>query len=339
MKANFKKNPIRIRKKVNKKTIDKEVKKEVVKDLKKIVRNSDKKTYFTRNQSQIAPKLHNYGLSLMYPEKYIAKVPRCFSATISMHRRVVINLACNASGALGLLWNPFSLSDTTTPTSTFFYDNDPGYVPSTSTIGVQPSAAAFGTAVTLNTVLGYRVVSASMIVTSQSSTLNNTGTMTCYVPKLPVAAGVTAGATVCPANLYSGFYLPSSVNDSSQKLINLSGNQAARSVWLPVDACAFEFININSNSYALATVTGIPYLSTVVTGAVPSSYFRIECFVNYEILPAQASSLQGLEYTNSDLTDPFLVLSEVSNKLYKQQVTAISANVVVPAMKLSIGQL
>lgn len=278
-----------------------------------------------------------YFKTLMMPELYFCKLPRRPVASILIKRKITYNFAAGTLGALGIAWNPASLSDVTDGKSTLFMVNNATY-DGVSTIGTPASSTcqAFASQITANTVCEYRVISASMHVIPQTSVLNQSGSIHGGVIRM---SGLVPNAPAFTTAVYNSVLLtPNLMNDKTYTVSSVSAQQGLRLLWYPQDEAQFELLKINTNHVSTDANAQANQLIAVVTGAAAAAPFRVDCYINYEVTPAVGSSYQGLETLVDDTTDPFLVINDIIVNHYCDLVTQIPAASTLSALGNEIVQ-
>ncbi len=237
-----------------------------------------------------------YLPGLLMPERaYGLKVPGMADSTVSLRRKVTLNLTANALGALGIVFQPNYLSDGSSSTSPIYVNSNSTYDGTTSNGSTAPLAnGGWSVSITTGAVAQYRLVSAAMHVIPQTSVLNQAGTIHGALTKVrqqPVTAVASPMSTDVTSSLY-----PTYQNTPYYSAASISAMEGLRIIWVPNDECMLEFCNINTN---LATLDGanqtVNTIVATVVGAAASAPFRVDLYMNYEVIPAVGSILQGME--------------------------------------------
>lgn len=122
------------------------------------------------------------------------------------------------------------------------------------------------------------------------------------IPVAPAATTTTYDLTPFPTSFN---------NDVTYNFASVSAMQGLRHIWYPLDDCSNEFLRINTNFMNTDSNTNVNTLLGIVSGAAAGAPFRIDCFVNYEVIAAPGSTLQGMETLIEDKTDPYLVIQDL----------------------------
>jgi hypothetical protein len=245
----------------------------------------------------------------MIPEEAIgSRISGLPDMTVTIHRKFSFNLLTNALGVANVIWQPASLVDTATLSSTLWSvaASNATYDGVSVAGSTAPVNIVHNQQITPLAVLGYRLVSASMHVVPQSSVLNQAGTIHAALIKAPVAPLGTYGGT-CPANVATLEFYPNFQDNVYYGAASISNQEAARILWVPHDSCYTEFTNIN-NSYAVAdSVEQINTIAVVVVGAGASQSLRVDLYQNFEVTVPQSSILQGMEDFSIESERPEMV--------------------------------
>jgi hypothetical protein len=247
---------------------------------------------------------NDYMDTLLYPEcNHATRVPGKSAATVAWHRKFTFQIATTpaGTGAVGVFWQPCGLSDATNNRSTVYLTN--ATYDGVTTIGALEAASIATLTITDGVASAYRLVSASMHIVPQAAVNAQQGTI--HAALIPMKPQLLAGVgTASTAGTTAQTLVGALQNTPYYKEASISALEGARIVWMPEDECPLEFcavnanLNIegstNSNNTLVANIVGCP--SGVGTTATT---FRVDLYVNFELLPAAASVLQGSEsYTN-----------------------------------------
>jgi hypothetical protein len=228
--------------------------------------------------------------SLLVPEyAFDSKYPGTADATIALHRKQTVNVTANAGGAVGVLWQPFFLANTSAGTNTFFVNNTLAYN-GFNNLGTGTVSQSLDLQINSGTVGAYRLVSASMHIIPQSSVLNQAGSIHGAMYKAnqsqPIASG-SAFTSDVNALLYPNFQ-----NTPYYNCASVSAMQGIRIIWVPNDQCFTEFTTLGA-----VPTSGDQQNSLVgvVVNAAASATFRVDLYANYEVVPITGSILSGME--------------------------------------------
>lgn len=221
-----------------------------------------------------------------------AKVSGVPDRTISLSRRSTFTITTNALGAHSLLWFPELLSDNTAQATTLFLNNAGAY--DGSTVPANYVAQYFSQNVTQNSVSDYRLVSAAIRISPQSSVLNQQGSMYASVHPLLVNPPSVTGGAYGGSNLIS--LIPNIEQNPQYQTCSVSAMQGLRAVWAPNDVCQLEFNNINTNIATGSANTDSSYtIICIIAGASTNQNFKVDLYTNYEVHSAFGSILCGME--------------------------------------------
>jgi len=246
---------------------------------------------------QRGPRLMNsdssYLDAILSPENCMnAKVSGLTDATVSIKRKVTLNLTSNALGALGIIWAPYSLAETSSALSTLGVNAGIAY-DGISILSTGFVATAMPQNISNTSVQGYRLVSASMHVVPQASVLNQAGSIHACLTKLTSIAP-TSNTSPIIFDVGSGF-VPFIENTPYYNCASISNMEGIRVIWVPNDPCTLEFAKINTNlANQGASDESVNACIAIVQGA-PSANFRVDLYQNFEVIPQFGSILQGME--------------------------------------------
>jgi hypothetical protein len=279
----------------------------------------NKDRFFTpKPRSENAIGEPGYLYSLLSPETSIgAKIPGTADASVPFHRRITITAQANAIGAMGILWQPTALNDTTTATSTLFINNSVGY-DGVSVLGVNALAVATNFGLTTGTAIGWRLVSASMHFKTNASVLNSAGKVNYAVIPFkgvpPQATGITLATATGSTDNY--LFVSNFENAKLSGTADIEQGHNARLLWFPSFPTHQVFVEPNNN-YQTGN-TGAAYqeqaLVMVATGLIANQLMTIDLYVNYELQPISGSILQGMETICSHNRSAIDVLKELRLK-------------------------
>lgn len=217
-----------------------------------------------------------YLLSLFNPFKHRhARVPSEIptpSATFSL--RSNINLTTNASGNVAFAYSPFYLAGAGSTTTSFAINNDAtltGAAANNFFIGQN-----IGQALPAPLYNRYRLVSAGIKLTFTSSLLNSTGFATLG---FDIGGTTASGAVGTAINTFQQYGSFEAIENSYYKDIKgLRNGESIESLWLPIDAAAYDFKTMNLDN---------PYGNLIgyISGAPPTTVVaRVDIVMNYEAL-------------------------------------------------------
>jgi len=254
----------------------------------------------------------SYLESLLYPEcAHNSKIPGMCDLTVSIRRKVTYNITANALGAVGILWQPHYLSDTTSAVCNFYINNNSTY-DGTTTIGSTNLSSVYASqAITPGAVQGWRLVSACISVIPQASVLNQAGSIhgaiikSLCVPPVGAGGGYSGGSSTVTL-------LPNFQNHPSYREASISAMEAMRMIYVPNDICYLDFCEMNKNQGSKDSASETNICVFDIVGAGANAPFRVDLTWNYELEPAANSILLGMETLCADNTTPSSVWRDVA---------------------------
>lgn len=229
-----------------------------------------------------------------------AKIPGLADMSIALHRKLTFNLTTNTLGAAALFFFPYGLSDLSTigtagNSSIFFTSPSNLTFDGVTTVGTSnPTASQCNFNITAGSVAQYRCVSASIHIIPQSSVLNQAGSI--HASLLPLPAQFLMNPSGALSSVVAqACLIPTLSNTPHYSEASVSAMEGMRVIWLPNDECLLEFANINTSAASDNSNSCFNAMVATIVGTVPASLFRIDCYMNYEIVPTPTSVLVGME--------------------------------------------
>jgi hypothetical protein len=245
------------------------------------------------------PICNAYTDTLLQPQFYkgVGVPGQLGAATIALHRHITVPVTTNAGGFIAVSFQPYSLHDINDVKSTLGLCNGALYDGATN---ISFIAQAYNMSLGGAQLDGFRLVSAEMQVHPQISLLNMNGTLygavTHYDNVLPVAPGSTLNYpnnNAIAANIENYEY-----ND----VANVSQQVGLRMIYTPADLHDFQFYTSDFDEIA-GTERECTFI-VVGAGFPATSKFNLEIYLNFELLPAVGSILQGMEKVFRDAHAP-----------------------------------
>jgi len=233
-----------------------------------------------------------YLESLLFPERAVgSKIPGMTDSTIAFKRKTTINATANVLGALGIVWQPNTLSDNTAGLSTLFLSSAATYNGSNVATAI---ATAMPQSTTAGSVQSYRLVSSSIHIIPQASVLNQQGTIHGALIKVPSVVPTGPPSGVGAMDQYMN--IANIDNAPFYTAASISNMEGLRMIWIPNDQCLLEFALINTNTASQGGADeSINTFCAVIVGATSGQSFRIDLYQNFEVTSAFGSTLQGME--------------------------------------------
>jgi len=252
----------------------------------------------------------SYQEALIYPElAHAAKVPGMADATICVKRHITIQVETNSIGCAAIAFQPNFLAtkpiNSAERVTTFTYAAPEGYDgQSQSSLPV----GEYGRYLNYNISSGngqgliesYRVVSASMTITPQSSILNQAGTI--HAAPVKVDYGPYGVVANTPAFIREAMFFTQIENSPYYKSASVSAMEGARMIWLPNELSQLNFIHPD-----VGDVNGKEETNTlvgIIVGANARAPFRVDIYLNFEILPTVGTILMGMETISQSNQQP-----------------------------------
>jgi len=195
--------------------------------------------------------------------------------------------------------------------STFFVNTGLGY-DGIGTLGATGALAVVPTqAVTALSVGGYRLVSSAIHVIPQASVLNQAGSIHAAMPAIQCNPMVAAGVAVAAiADAYTN--VNRLENSAHYNKASVSAMEGIRQIWMPVDGCALDFLQVNSTQNNDSAYEYVNAFVIVIVGAGASAPFRIDLYQNFEITPVSGSILQNMESLGTEPSIPSVVWQDIA---------------------------
>jgi hypothetical protein len=233
-----------------------------------------------------------YQATLLDPfNRHFETVPNDWpKPVLPFHRNITFSIATNTSGNLMAIWNPAFLSQANANT-TFLYNNDNSYNLVTAS-ATTTTAFDVNYNVPASNVGAYRVVSAGLRAYSQTSMLNKNGTI--HFAMYPVNQSQTAVGGTGLANPTT-LALTSIEEQPTYKVADITCNEAAQLIWLPFDVEDLEMLAPETCVSGVSSTHLQNCFIIIINAAYASSTIKFDLCINYELVPAVGSVLNGFE--------------------------------------------
>lgn len=295
--------------------------------------NKRQSKVINRIAKPIPLKFDTFKSSVLIPElSQNVRVPQQYSQrTLTLHRHISVPLVIDAANSqAAIAWSPNFMHDDATNLDTVAIFNSATFDAVAGT-----GAGAYSTqtwSIPANQAQSYRVVSASMTIFPQSSTLNQQGKITGFIETINGYAPSASATVINPPQIAKLSIADQAITCT---MSNVAVGQGVRLVYTPMDVSDFILQPVNNNKVSANNTLMSNILVFIVTGTQASARFTVEMYINYEYTPFPGSISFGQGIWSTENADPSRVLKEIkSNPQNLSHITTGStAEAVSNAMK------
>jgi len=253
----------------------------------------------------------------MHPEwKLDAQIPSMFPLPTIPYKAVyTITYNVGASGNVAWVYRPVYLSDTTTNSSTFYYNANANLDGTTATgwnVGKMIPTVPPGVA------SAFRIVSASVVTSVRGVITNLSGRLATAIHTDSCTMTPIVNTTSTTFSISDAEYNTAAITDNSQHMAYcyVSPSAAVRSIYLPFDPSFHNFLPVNTSRLNLSPTTPDDFIFIGYgSGLAAGSTVEHRIYVNYELEPHGTPFNLSLAKTCEDRKDSSKSMKEIADNV------------------------